>query len=253
MKLVCLSDFHGKKELLGKFIDKIKAERPDLVLFAGDMVRGPARMEEWLESRYRGREPNKEKKEIKLEEKEDKDFYSAFYQAFGSIGVKIMMVPGNLDAPWFRFIQVFESETKSRENIILVHGSWIEAGDYLIGGFGGEITESGREDFFVLQFPAQEVKEKLGPVRESKLRIMIFHIPPYGHLDTDNGQHKGIEVVRELIEKYKPLLVTFGHSHKAQGKDFIGDSLLVNPGAMKDGNGAVVQLEKKEVEFFNVL
>jgi len=253
VKIVCLSDFHGRYECLKKIVEGITVEKPDLIFFAGDIVRGFARGEEWLESKYRGWVPNKEKEEIRLEEKEDMDFYRAFYNAFGQTQIKMVMVPGNMDAPWTRFIQAFEAEAGPKGNITLVHGGWISLGNYLIGGFGGEITESQKEDFFVLQFSQKKVKEKLKPPQENPgVKLMLFHTPPYGYLDTDSGRHKGISAVKEIIEEYRPALVVFGHSHKAKGKDFIGGSLLINPGAMKDGNWAVVELEKKEAKFYNV-
>lgn len=254
MKIVCLSDFHGKKEYLKKFVKGITLEKPDLIFFAGDVVRGLARGEEWLDSKYRGWAPNREKEEIQLEEKEDMDSYRAFYNAFGETQIKMMMVPGNMDAPWTRFFQAFEAEAGPKGNITLVHGAWTSVGNYLIGGFGGEITESQKEDFFVLQFPQKEVREKLKRVRQNPGgKLMLFHTPPYGYLDIDSGRHKGIDAVTTLIEEHRPALAVFGHSHKAKGKAFIGESLLVNPGAMKDGNWAVVELEKKGVKFYNVL
>lgn len=261
MKIICLSDFHGRVEYLKKFIEGITQEKPDLIFFTGDIVKGIARGHEWLESKYRGWAARKEKEEIRLEEKEDMDFYRAFYNAFGKIQIKMMMVPGNMDAPWTRFYKTFEAEAMPKGNITLVHGTWVsstivEGANYLIGGFGGEITESEKEDFFVLQYPKKEVKEKLTPHTNSigaGPKFMLFHTPPFGHLDEDSGRHRGIEAVNKIIEEFRPALVSFGHSHKAKGKDFIGETLLVNPGAMKDGNWAVVEVEKKEVKFYNVL
>jgi Icc-related predicted phosphoesterase len=253
MKIVCLSDFHGRKEYLDKFIDSIAGEKPDLIIFAGDIVKGLARGEEWLESKYRGWVPNKEKEEIKLEEKEDAELYRAFYNAFAELKIKMVIVPGNMDAPLKRFLDVFEKEAFPRGNIELVHARWIECCGYAIGGFGGEITESGREDFFVLQFPQADLFMKLTPAQGSKKRILLFHTPPLGHLDEDSGRHKGVKAIKKIIEEVSPVLAVFGHSHKSSGKDLIGTSLLINPGAMKEGNWAVVDLEKKEVRFNNVV
>lgn len=253
MKIICISDFHGRKEHLGKFTESIARESPDLILFTGDIVRGLARGEEWLESKYRGWVPNREKDEIVLEEKEDIDFYHAFYNAFGDLQIKMAMVPGNMDAPWDRFLKGFESMANPKGNIILAHGGWVKLGEYSIGGFGGEVTEYDKEDFFVLQFPGEMVRERLSRIHAPAPKIMLFHTPPLGYLDEDSGRHKGSEYIRQIIEEHKPVLAAFGHSHKARGKDFLGDTLLVNPGAMKDGNWAVVDIEKKEVIFHNVI
>ena len=247
MKIVCLSDFHGRCEYLGKFIDGIMKEKPDFIFFTGDIVKGSARGHEWIESKYRGLVPKKEKEEIKLEEKKDMDFYRAFYNSFGATKIKMMMVPGNMDAPWTRFFHAFKAEAKTKGNITLVHGCWTGADNYLINGFGGEITKYENENFFVLQFSEKEVKKKLShcngtPINWCSIqsqKLMLFHTPPFGYIE-------------EVIKKIQPLMVCFGHSHKA-GKSFIGSSLLVNPGAMKDGSWAVVELEKKEVKFYNVL
>lgn len=253
MKIVCLSDYHGKKEYLNKFIDSIAGENPGLIIFAGDIVKGLARGEEWLESKYRGWVPSREKEEIKLEEKEDAEIYRTFYNAFAELKIKMVMVPGNMDAPLKRFLDAFEKEALPGGNIELVHARWVEYGGYAIGGFGGEITESGREDFFVLQFPQDDMFKKLTPAPASKKKILLFHTPALGHLDEDSGRHKGVDSVKKIIEEVSPILTVFGHSHKSGGKDFIGTSLLINPGAMKEGNWAVVDLEKKEARFNNVV
>lgn len=78
--------------------------------------------------------------------------------------------------------------------------------------------------------------------------ILNLHVPPYdSQLDTapelddelrvvsQAGQPKLIPVgstaVRELIERYEPMLTLHGHVHESRGATRIGRSLCINPGS----------------------
>ena len=79
-------------------------------------------------------------------------------------------------------------------------------------------------------------------------RIMVLHTPPLGgELDRDDGGHKGCQVVNELINTWRPVLAVCGHAHDAAGHESAGDTLTVNPGALKSGQYAVVDIEERQV------
>src|SRR5262249_9390687 len=78
--------------------------------------------------------------------------------------------------------------------------------------------------------------------------IFNLHVPPYDsqldsapQLDQDltvvtaAGQPKTIPVgskaVRELIERYQPVLALHGHVHESRGATRIGRTLCINPGS----------------------
>jgi Icc-related predicted phosphoesterase len=45
----------------------------------------------------------------------------------------------------------------------------------------------------------------------------------------------GSIAVRTFIEEKQPLLCVTGHIHESKGQDYIGRTLVLNPGMMKDG------------------
>ncbi|MHA2432458.1 MAG: metallophosphoesterase family protein [Candidatus Thorarchaeota archaeon] len=117
--------------------------------------------------------------------------------------------------------------------------------------------------------PEDELMEKLerefGRLDSHDNLLCNFHAPPYGtmidlapKLD-DKAQVRvrygapemvpvGSESVRELIEKYQPLLGLHGHIHESGGLEYIGRTLCVNPGsAYTQGmlNAFVVDLPEK--------
>ncbi|QKR00697.1 phosphoesterase [Metallosphaera tengchongensis] len=91
--------------------------------------------------------------------------------------------------------------------------------------------------------------EKVNP-RETILNV---HAPPINtKLDmakTKRGrEHVGSASVRELIEKFSPLVGLHGHVHESWGIDKIGDTKLINPGSQYyEGvfRGALLVLERQ--------
>ena len=83
--------------------------------------------------------------------------------------------------------------------------------------------------------------------------VFIFHYPPKGIFDKISdeknpyhGKSTGVEFFRKGILKEKPFLVLCGHMHEYQGKKKIGESLVVNPGAVHDGKAAIVDIDEKK-------
>ena len=48
MRILAISDFHGAQEVLDPLLAACREESPAAILFAGDVVRGFARGDEWL-------------------------------------------------------------------------------------------------------------------------------------------------------------------------------------------------------------
>ena len=51
-------------------------------------------------------------------------------------------------------------------------------------------------------------------------------------------------MLREFVEQYKPILVVTGHIHESKGVDKIGETTVLNPGALLEGSYSVVTLTK---------
>lgn len=83
-----------------------------------------------------------------------------------------------------------------------------------------------------------KAEEKIKKALErSQNLIFNFHASPYNtKIDIafikGKWEHVGSRSVRELIEKYKPLLGLHGHIHESSDKDKIGNTIVVNPGSV---------------------
>lgn len=254
MKILALSDLHGEISVLEKLAAKIKEIKPDLITFAGDVVKGKARGDEWLKAKDEGRVPKIDLPEIKNEEKEDLDYYHKFYSFLNQFKILVVTIPGNMDAPRERYFKVALESEITYENIKFVHGKPLKFGrSFVIAGFGGEITEKDSEDFFVQIYPRWEAEFGLSDLNYyDQDRILLFHNPPVDTVDLDHGQHIGNQAINDLIKTFRPKFVFCGHAHRCQAFTELADTLVVNPGALKFGNYAIVDLIKRKVDFFTL-
>ncbi|PJE81601.1 hypothetical protein COU58_01500 [Candidatus Pacearchaeota archaeon CG10_big_fil_rev_8_21_14_0_10_32_42] len=59
-------------------------------------------------------------------------------------------------------------------------------------------------------------------------------------------RHYGSKMARKVIEKYQPLLFFGGHIHESIGKSKLGKTIIVNPGAIHEGNFVTVDINEKK-------
>jgi len=249
MNILALSDFHGKDQIWPDFLKAIKNSDFDLVVFTGDILKWRVKCTEWAEAKKEKRIPDKNKQEIKEEIEKNTDNYWKFYLQIAKLQKPTFLIPGNVDSPISQYLKV-ATEAMKNPNIHIIHHSFFLFGNCVIAGFGGEITEKDKEDFFVLQYPRWEAEYGLGFLPNlNQPKILLFHTPPLGKLDLDNDKHKGSMVINDLIQIYKPSLVFCGHAHKARGEEKIGPTKVINPGALKDGFYALVDTDTQKVDF----
>lgn len=75
--------------------------------------------------------------------------------------------------------------------------------------------------------------------------VLVSHKPPYGIQDKIFiGMHGGSKELREIIDKYKPMLVLCGHIHEDPGFTKIGETVVVNCSMGKRGEGALIKINK---------
>lgn len=89
--------------------------------------------------------------------------------------------------------------------------------------------------------------EKLDDIKYfDEKTILISHIPPYKTQDkVFIGVFGGSIELRNLVEKYKPILVLCGHIHEDPGYTKISNSIIVNCSIGKRGEGALIDLTDK--------
>ena len=103
-------------------------------------------------------------------------------------------------------------------------------------------------------------------LKDPRNAIFDIHVPPYKsglddapELDKDlrpvlagqSLQPVGSTALREVIQKYQPLLGLHGHIHEGRGATRVGKTLCINPGSMYEQGtllGTIVKLGKNKIE-----
>ncbi|MFX0112972.1 MAG: metallophosphoesterase [Candidatus Hodarchaeota archaeon] len=247
MRLLAISDYHGKTDVLPLLRNTIGELKPDGIIFTGDVVKGYARGDEWLAAQQEGREPEITAK-IVAEEEEDLRFYEEFFTFFENAGIPLFAIPGNMDAPVERYSQYVIQRYQKSALVKNVHDDLQELQGFGFAGFGGQFAVSGAEAYFVriyLEDEAIGAMQRLTEVKESYKLALLFHHPPEGKVGDDQGVQKGSRAVNRIIEMLKPTYVFCGHAHKARAIEKINDTVIINPGALKDNYYALVDTTTK--------
>ena len=250
MKILAISDLHGEMGRLDQLQQVIESEKPDLALFAGDVVRGKRRGDEWLAAMRENRKPRRSLPELESELEADSKTLEAFLDRFSEWKLPLAYVLGNMDSPKEHFLFEAINAEAAHAGIRCVHGGpWIFRERFLIFGYGGEISSDRYEDFFQFVSPHWEAEYHLKFLREFDQQLfLLFHLPP--RILVEQGQPApGNDVVHEMIKTHRPELVIVGHQHDLQKHVTIGPSLVVSPGALKKGYYALIQWPAREVQF----
>lgn len=212
MKFLVISDLHGNTGVLDRLEDEFRAA--DAVLFAGDFAEcfKPETGKPALEALCRRHDT-------------------------------IFAVLGNCDEP--SFIEELDDNDISVEKTLLFREGLAFAGS------GGGSRFTGKTPF---ERTEEELLSDLGIVESSSDSvfqdgkwgnlIVISHNPPADtKCDAVNpGLHAGSALFRKFIEEKRPLAVVTGHIHEGRAVDKIGDTVIINPGALADGNYAVMEV-----------
>lgn len=217
MKILIISDAHGNVENIEKLSEQ--AKNADLVLFGGDFAK------------FNCPETGKPALEALVKNSDS-----------------IFAVLGNCDEP------DFISEIEDAD--ICVQKSMVFKDGLVIAGSGGGSKFSGDtpferteeelvQDFDVIKNSLSQIADDDG---KCSSLVLIMHNPPKDtKTDVIPGDiHVGSQKLREFIEITQPVLVVTGHIHESAGIDKIGDSTVINPGALMEGKYALAELEKTD-------
>jgi Icc-related predicted phosphoesterase len=88
------------------------------------------------------------------------------------------------------------------------------------------------------------IRTGFAAVKDCRVKIFCPHAPPKGTAcdRLRDGTHVGSSIIREFVEREQPDLVLCGHIHESRGTDEIGKSRIVNPGPVRAGHYAVVEV-----------
>ncbi|MDI9619002.1 metallophosphoesterase [Methanothermobacter sp.] len=209
MKILAVSDLHGSNiPELHKFIED---NRVDLIVVAGDITHfGPVELVEEL------------------------------LNDLASHNIPVIAVPGNCD-PHGAVAKIENSKA------VNIHGRSINIKNISICGLGGSNPTPFNTP---LELEEDEIKAELNDLMknpgEGDLLILVTHAPPHGtSLDRiPSGDNVGSRGVRDAIERHRPSLHICGHIHESPGVDYIGETIVVNPGQLSDGRAALIEIEE---------
>jgi len=148
----------------------------------------------------------------------------------------VWAVTGNLDMLWV--IDALRSQGVS------LHGEGRRLGDLGVFGCGGSnITPMDTPTEFEEDELLAILERGHAGVADAPRRLMICHTPPYDtRLDRlMNGTPVGSAAVRRFIEARTPQVCVVGHIHEGRGVDRVGETLVLNAGALRDGGYVVVE------------
>ena len=156
---------------------------------------------------------------------------------------KTYAVFGNMDTA--------EVVEKLREMKVLIHARKVKLGEWNLVGIGGSNPTP-------FSTPNEMSEEKLEAAIEKagvdEYSIVLSHAPPYGLFDeVAPGMHVGSTAVRKMIDLKKPILVICGHIHETEGKEILGETLVVKLGPAEKLRAAEIEISDSiEVKFISL-
>lgn len=183
-------------------------------------------------------EPEKALKQIEREIREAKNLFAEM-----SKKVRIIGVWGNADN-----VKIL-NKVPIEDHIEITHNKIVCIGDFCLLGYNGRplyIFEKENKEQWA--FTEEEIYSDLNGLfkkLKGKKVILVTHDPPYGVLDQvveeyrkyavgtygerAKDGHVGSVGLREIVDKYKPMLHVFSHIHECKGV-FAGQTIFVNTG-----------------------
>ncbi len=161
----------------------------------------------------------------------------------GSLGLPAYVIPGRVDVPERAVLQAMVNHEIALARVHLVHGlpAFLD-GEYVVCGFGGALVESepaggASSEATGLTYPLWRAELALHTLRRlDQLRLLVLH----------GGQRSDPGAMSHLIKEYAPRLALVGGD--APESRWVGDSLVVVPGAARDGRLASVDLAHRRAE-----
>lgn len=252
LKILIIGDAGGDMKMLSRVMRDVGVWKPDLVLFTGDVVSEGER-QKLFDDRQAGKAlPANWRDKLRKALQRDTEAFRRFFEEVNRFRGTVRMVPGHCDAPLEDYLRAALKGNESTSHVGLVHQSFINAGrDFVLVGFGGDITEDDRETDLVNRFPEWELAYHLEVLEHlPQDPILLTHYPPLAEkIDLADGEHVGSTRLRELIELHRPAYVFCGHSHASQGVEAVGRTVVINPGSLCEGNYAILNTRKETVRF----
>ena len=160
--------------------------------------------------------------------------------------VRIIVTPGNDDPPAVDDV----IRTRGGERVLLMEGEIYEVapGHEMLNTGYSNLTPWHTPREYPEDFIREHIEAMAHRLAQPELAIFNIHVPPYDcgidvaplldetlAVRTSMGNQLkgpvGSTAVRELIERYQPLLSLHGHIHESGGTVHIGRTVAINPGS----------------------
>ncbi|MDZ7792459.1 MAG: metallophosphoesterase family protein [Spirochaetia bacterium] len=215
MRLLVVSDIHGNEDALDKCRDE--GATADLLLCVGDLTHfGGVSEARKILDKLRKLHP------------------------------KVRAVAGNCDNR--------EIESYLQQEGVLLSSNPEEIQGVSCAGLSGAMPGPVDTPYEISEQQIEAYLEQL-PVDPAQPFILVSHQPPHNTV-ADRAmkmKHVGSCRLSEWIEAQQPLLVLSGHIHESFGHKVYGRSHVINPGALKEGRYAVVDIDLDRGEVSAVL
>ena len=215
MELLCISDLHGRVDILERI--KVDAKKADLLIAAGDITNfGKRKTCEATLDELLGINPN------------------------------LLAVPGNCDTP--------EVNDVLNEHGVSIHGRGkAVAGIGFFGAGGSNITPFDTPQEYTEKRLIELLIKGYGEIKTMGKKVVVCHPPPSNTaIDvTRSGMHVGSMGVREFLEGHPVALGISGHVHEAKGRDALVGAVLINPGPTHMGYARVEIGKEVKVELID--
>ena len=160
-----------------------------------------------------------------------------------SLFPKAYAVHGNMDTP--------DVVAKLSEMGVNVHGKKVKMGEWNLVGLGG----SNPTPFSTpSEISEEEIASTLARAGVDQFSIILSHPPPYGVFDeVGNGVHVGSKSVRKMVEDKRPILLICGHVHEHEGREILGETLIVKLAPAEKLRAAEIEIKDSiDVNFISL-
>jgi len=254
VKLVCLTDYRGAHDHLAAIPKIVEREDPDIIFYCGGSMKGEARFQEYEAARRFHSKPDVGSQAIQSEVARDTEYLQEFLLALADTQKVVYVVPGYNDAPESLYFKTVYNYAQIYPNLRPVHEMIYREDQFMVAGFGGDMTFSEDNRELVLQYSRTWVEFALRRVEYFPgEKILLFHSPPVCRLDKSGDEHCGVLLINEMIERVSPRLVICGRAISGQGTVKMGSAVVVNPGPFFEGHYAVIDYPSMAVQFRNIM
>jgi len=155
---------------------------------------------------------------------------------------KTFAVHGNMDPP--------EVASLLEGLGVFVHGKKVRLGEWNLVGLGGSNpTPFGTPS----ELGEEEIEGILRRAGVDEFSIVLSHPPPFGAFDRVGQVNVGSRAVRKIVEEKKPIMLICGHIHEHEGKEVLGETLVVKLAPAEKMRAAEIEiLDSIEVNFISL-